>query len=229
MPSPSASAGGRGDKRARMESIAPVRGDGPSGRRPSGIHAGVTSTGSTWLRQSAGVRAYLARMAAEMDRDQFLSLRRMRARWARSVGLSRPKTRSASVPRAARIASRTLAPCSVSSTRVARRSPGSGRRWTRPRDSRASTTSVVERARDVQMIRQLGQAQRPVVAEHAQRPQLGRGDVPRGQALVGRLAQLARDRPEGVRQRLVAGRVAPAGPVPRSWWSPEYDTSLWRC
>ena len=78
--------------------------------------------------------------------DQFRSLRRMRARWARSVWLSRPKARSASVPRAARIASRTLAPCSVTSTRVARRSPGSDRRRTRPRDSRASTTSVVERA-----------------------------------------------------------------------------------
>ena len=56
----------------------------------------------------------------------------MRARWARSAGLSRPKTRSASVPR---IAARTLAPCSVSSTSVARRSSGSGRRWTRSRDS----------------------------------------------------------------------------------------------
>ena len=57
-------------------------------------------------------------------------------------GCSRPKTRSDSVPR---IAPRTLAPCSVSSTRVARRSSGSGRRSTRSRDSRASTTSVVER------------------------------------------------------------------------------------
>ena len=52
----------------------------------------------------------------------------MRASWARSVALSRPKTRSVSVPRAARIASRTYEPCSVSSTSVARRSAGSGRR-----------------------------------------------------------------------------------------------------
>ena len=74
--------------------------------------------------------------------DQSRSWRRMRASWARSPGLSRPKTRSDSVPR---IAPRTLAPCSVSLTSVARRSSGSGRRSTRSRDSRASTTSVVER------------------------------------------------------------------------------------
>jgi beta-phosphoglucomutase len=77
--------------------------------------------------------------------DQPRSCRRIRTRSARSAWLSRPKTRSASVPRAARIASRTVAPCSVTSTRVARRSAGSGRRSTRPRDWRASTTSVVER------------------------------------------------------------------------------------
>ncbi|HTT54979.1 MAG TPA: hypothetical protein VMH35_26620 [Streptosporangiaceae bacterium] len=69
----------------------------------------------------------------------------MRARSAWSAGLSRPNIRPASVPRAARIASSTVRPCAVSWTRVARRSLGSGCRSIRPRDSRASATSVAER------------------------------------------------------------------------------------
>ena len=85
----------------------------------------------------------------------------MRARWARSVGLSRPKTRSASVP-AARIASRTPAPCSVTSTSVARRSPGSGRRSDQaPGFERVHDLGGRAR-RDVQPVRQLRQAHRPV-------------------------------------------------------------------
>ena len=188
-----------------------MRGDGPSGRRPSGIHAGVTSTGSTWLRQSAGVRAYLARMAAEMDRDQFLSLRRMRARWARSVGLqpAEDPLRLGAARRADRVqdARTVLGQLDQSGPPVT----GVG-----PALDQAAGLEGVDDLRggarsDVQMIRQLGQAQRPVALEHAQRPQLGRGDVPWGQALVGRLAQLARDRPERVRQRFVTGRVARAG------------------
>lgn len=102
--------------------------------------------GATYLGR-VGPSRWLSfpRKAPAARRAQSRSLRRMRARWARSVALSRPKTRSASVPRAARIASRTPAPRSVSSASVARRSAGSGRRSARPRDSRVSTTSVTER------------------------------------------------------------------------------------
>jgi AcrR family transcriptional regulator len=77
--------------------------------------------------------------------DQSRSSPSMRASSARSAGPRRPKTRPASVPRAARISAMMPAPCSVTSTRVARRSPGSARRRTRSRASSASTTSVVVR------------------------------------------------------------------------------------
>jgi hypothetical protein len=63
----------------------------------------------------------------------------MRARRERSAGLSRPNTRSASVPRTA---SRTPPPSPVTSTSVARRSPGSGRRWTRPSPCRTGSSSA---------------------------------------------------------------------------------------
>src|SRR5580658_4581797 len=83
--------------------------------------------------------------AAWFSRDQSRSWPRIRASSARSAGLRRPKTRPASGPRVPRISAIRPVPCSVTSTRVARRSPGSARRRTRSRDSSASTTSVAVR------------------------------------------------------------------------------------
>jgi len=68
--------------------------------------------------------------------------------------------------------------------------------------------------RDVQVVGQRGQAHRPVPPQHPQRPQVRRGDVPRGQGLLGRLAQLAGDRPECLRQRLVGGVPPRQGHTP---------------
>jgi len=42
--------------------------------------------------------------------------------------------------------------------------------------------------RDVQMARKLRQAHRTVAHQHAQSPQLGRGDVPGSQEVLGRVA-----------------------------------------
>ena len=142
------------------------------------------------------------------------SWRRMRARWSRSAGLSRSKTRSASVPRAARIAPRMPVPCPVSSTSVARRSRGIGPPFDQAPGFEGVDHLGGRAGRDVQAPRQVGQAQRPVVVQHAQRPELGRGDVPGGQGLLGGLAQLARDGPEGVRQRLVPAGLAVSGARP---------------
>lgn len=61
--------------------------------------------------------------------------------------------------------------------------------------------------RDVQVTRQLRQAHRTVAREHTQSPQLGWGDVPGGQEVLGRVTQLARDGPERFRQRLVTAGV----------------------
>ena len=69
----------------------------------------------------------------------------MLASSARSAGLRRAKMRPASGPRVARISARTSVPCSVTSTRVARRSSGSARRRTRSLAWSASTTSVAVR------------------------------------------------------------------------------------
>ncbi len=61
---------------------------------------------------------------------------------------------------------------------------------------------------DVQMARKLRQAHRTVAHQHAQSAQLGWADVPGGQEVLGRLAQLACDGPESFCQRLVTARVA---------------------
>ena len=114
---------------------------------------------------------------------QSRSLLRMRASSARSAGVRRPKMRPASVPRAARISARTPAPCSVTSTRVARRSPGSARRRTRSRDFERVHDLGGRARRDLQAFGQLGQPHRPVPAQRAQGAQVGRGDVPRRQRL----------------------------------------------
>ena len=62
--------------------------------------------------------------------------------------------------------------------------------------------------RDAQVIRQVGQPHRPVAAQHPQGPVVGRRDVPGSQCLLRCLPQLARDRPERLRQGLVGVRVA---------------------
>ena len=72
-------------------------------------------------------------------------VRRMRVSSARSAVGSRAKKSSAPASRVARIAVAISVPRSVSRTRVARRSCGSGSRRTSPRSCSASTTSVVER------------------------------------------------------------------------------------
>src|SRR5882757_1005731 len=61
----------------------------------------------------------------------------------------------------------------------------------------------------MQAPREIRQAYRPVVVEHAQGPELGRVDVPGGQGFLGGLAELARHGPESVGQRLVgAGLIS---------------------
>src|ERR1700684_4609637 len=62
----------------------------------------------------------------------------------------------------------------------------------------------------MQASRKVRRADRPVVVEHAQGPELRRVDVPGRQGLLGCLAELARDGPEGVRQRLVGARLIAA-------------------
>ena len=66
--------------------------------------------------------------------------------------------------------------------------------------------------RDMQALREIGQAHIAVAVQHAQGAELGRGDVPGGQGFLGGLAQSAGDGPEGVRQRLVAAGPGIAGP-----------------
>jgi hypothetical protein len=46
-----------------------------------------------------------------------------------------------------------------------------------------------------------------VPPQRAQRAQVRRGDVPRRQRFLRPLAELARDRPEGFGQRVIAGQV----------------------
>src|SRR5580704_6396520 len=69
----------------------------------------------------------------------------------------------------------------------------------------------------MQASREIRRADRPVVVEHAQGPELRRVDVPGRQGLLGCLAELARDGPEGVGQRLVSARLVWAGLV---WAAP---------
>src|ERR1700733_9734921 len=62
----------------------------------------------------------------------------------------------------------------------------------------------------MQASRKVRRADLPVVVEHAQGPELRRVDVPGRQGLLGCLAELARDGPEGVSQRLVGARLIAA-------------------
>ena len=186
-------------------------------RSPPRPHQMRTSTGqSFWLSLActttdpAALAPAPAPAPIRQRGAQSRSLRRIRARWARSVALSRPKTRSASVPRAARIASRTPAPCSV---RLNQRGPAVGR--VRAALGQATGLKGVghlgDRTRgDAQVLGQFRQAHVPVIPEHAQRPEGRRRDVPGGQRLVGGLPQPPRHGPEGLRQRLVGARISGA-------------------
>ena len=63
--------------------------------------------------------------------------------------------------------------------------------------------------RDVQPVRQLRKPHHTVPPEYPQGPELCRRDVPGSQGLLRSLAQPACDRPEGIRQRLIASCVWP--------------------
>ena len=98
---------------------------------PPGVTYKTLATGSATsyaLSVTGQVHAWGVNFAGQVGdglglaTGQSRSVRRMRARCALSASLRRLNTRSASVPRAARIALSTLVPRSVNSASVARRS-----------------------------------------------------------------------------------------------------------
>ena len=93
----------------------------------------------------------------------------------RSPSLSTARKRSDCSRLTRSTAASSVSAADVGRTSVARRSSGSGARSTRPRASSASTTSVTEPGRDVQVLGQGGRPDGAVLHHDAQRPGLQRG------------------------------------------------------